>query len=212
MPPKKPGGKRGKTPPQPVPDLEWEDIPYICPSYNQLFNQKIRIRIRSLFAILDTDKKKKLDNDRAAIMVRATGLFPPDLEMDEWFKVIGKKGDDDLLYMERNALCDGIYEILREGRWRPPTPKQAVKAWRRLDMQQRGTLDAENLNDIFAQEEKENGMTPTELKKLIKFTAEMPGGVFDYVSYVDGWYKTWLANRIPRPRDRIPRRQFDDTI
>ena len=79
-------------------------------------------------------------------------------------------------------------------------------------MQQKGTLDVDNLNDIFAQEEKAAGMTPTELKKLIKYTAEMAGGVFDYVSYVDNWYKAWLTNRVPRPRDRVPRRHFDDTI
>lgn len=79
-------------------------------------------------------------------------------------------------------------------------------------MQQKGSLDTENLNEIFAQEGKEDGMTPTELKKLVKLTTEMPGGVVDYVCYVDNWYKTWLANRIPRPRDRLPRRHSDETI
>ena len=69
----------------------------------------------------------------------------------------------------------------------------------------------ENLTNIFVQEEKEDGMTPTEFKDFSKYVAELPRGELDYVVYIDQWYQTWLANRIPRPRDRIPRRKFDDT-
>ena len=118
MPPKAKGKKTPVEPPKPVPDLEWEEIPYVCPSYNQLFNQKIRIRIRSLFAIMDTQKQKRLDTMRAGQLVRVVGLFPSDKEMDDWFKEIGakkdeepKKGEEDLLFVEKNALCDGIYEV-----------------------------------------------------------------------------------------------------
>ncbi|GAV06606.1 hypothetical protein RvY_16568 [Ramazzottius varieornatus] len=168
---------------------------------------------------MDVQKQKRLDTYRAGQMVRVAGMFPSDKEMDDWFLEIGAKKDDEpkageeeFLFVEKNALCDGIYELLRQGRWKPPSPKNAIAAWRRLDMAQKGKFNAENIGDMFAQEEKDNGMSPTELKRMIQWVSEMPGGEMDYVNYVDYWYKTLLQNRIPRPKDRQPRRQFDDTI
>lgn len=101
---------------------------------------------------------------------------------------------------------------MREGRWKPPSPKKAIAAWRRLDISQRGIISVENLTNIFTQEEKQDGMTPTELKRLLTYVEDLPKGELDYVVYIDQWYKLWLANRIPGPRDQMPRRKFDDTV
>ncbi|XP_055351746.1 uncharacterized protein LOC129598026 [Paramacrobiotus metropolitanus] len=214
MPPKKadPKKKPENEPPKELPDLEWDEIPYIASSYNYIYNQKIRYRIRSLFNVLDADRKERLDFEKAALMIRAAGLFPTDLEMDAWLHSVGRKSSTDVWYVDKMTFCDGIYELLREGRWKPPSPRKAITAWKRLDMSQRGSLNVENLTNIFAQEEKEDGMTPSELKTLFKYVSQLPRGELDYVNYVDQWYKLWLANRIPRPRDRIPRRKFDDTV
>lgn len=115
MPPKKDAKtkkKKGVELPKEIPDLEWEPIPHIASTYNQIYNQKIRIRIRALFSVFDSPKKKRIDSEKTAMMIRAVGLSPSDDEMDAWIKSIGKHFDDDeTLYVERDTLCNGIYEV-----------------------------------------------------------------------------------------------------
>ena len=102
MPPKKKSDKKKKgsvEPPKDVPDLEWIDIPHIASTSNLIYNQKIRIRIKALFDVLDVDKTQHLNAENAALLIRAVGLFPTDVEMEVWLPMIGRRLN------EGRALC-----------------------------------------------------------------------------------------------------------
>ncbi|GBM91873.1 Dynein regulatory complex protein 8 [Araneus ventricosus] len=106
-------------------------------------------QIAEAFEVFDEDRKGKAKIKHLGTIIRAMGRVPSQYELEEMSSEIEDKEYPGYFRLEK--LLPPLTKILMKDQWKPASKEEIIKAFRVLDSDRKGYLEAEQLRKLFLQ-------------------------------------------------------------